>query len=105
MKIQKTGSVSTDGSECVHGLTPGFSALPGVLDLRNGERAIRVVRGERYLIGERQEIIIVIEELQGPRIILGEGVTGEIFDSAAIPHTLVAILRKAVTKLGSCKGG
>jgi len=33
---------------------------------------------ERYLIGKCQDVIVVIEELQGSRVVLGElGVTGE----------------------------
>jgi len=34
-------------------------------------------QGKLYLIGECQDVIVVIEELKGSCIILGEGVTGE----------------------------
>ena len=65
-----------------HGLTPCFSPRPCVLDL----------------VGKRQDVIVVIENLHAFRIVLGEGVTGESFDSVTDPHTLIAILRKTVAK-------
>lgn len=70
-----------------------------MLNLHNGERIVEGLQSERYLIRKCQEIIIVIEDLRGHRIVLREGVAGKIFDSGRNPHTLIAILRKDTTKL------
>jgi len=107
IKSQKTCSVSAraDSTRWARGPTPRFSSLPGVLDLRKGEKIARRVRDERYLVGKRQNIIVVIEYLHSPRVVLSEGVTGESFDSVTNPHTLVAILSKVVVRLGLCKSG
>ena len=78
MKSQKTGSVSKDSKRRAHRLTPRFSPLPGVLDLCNGERIVGVKQEEGYLVGECQDIIVVVEELQGSCVVLGEGVTREV---------------------------
>ena len=76
-------------------LTPRFPSHPSVVDLCSGEHIAEGVWGEWYLVRKRQEIIIVIEELDGPRVVLREGVIGESFDSVMNPHTLIAILRNA----------
>lgn len=68
-----------------YGLTPRFSPPPGVLDLYNGEWIVERMHGERYLIGKRQEIIIVIKDLCGHRIVLYEDISGRIFATATIP--------------------
>jgi len=70
-----------------HELTPCFSPHPCVLDF----------------VGKRQDVIVVIENLHGRRIVLGKGVTRESFDSVTDPHTLITILRKTVAKSGSHK--
>ena len=78
MKIQKTGSVSTDNTRQVHGLTPRFSPLPGVLDLYNSEGIAGMAQRERpYLIGERQDVVVITEDLDGHRKVLHKGVTWE----------------------------
>ena len=84
MKIQKTGSVSAASPVRVHGLTPCFSPFPSVVDLCSGERIASAVQDERYLIRKGQEVIVIIEELHGPCIVLGEGV---ILEVSARPRT------------------
>ena len=61
---------------------------------------------KRYLIGKRQEIIIITENLHGKRIVLYEGVA-RCFDSVMDHHvrTLVIILRRVMAKLRSHKSG
>ena len=44
-----------------------------------------MVKGERYLIGKRQDIIVVIEELGGPCKVLDEGVIEEVSTRSRIP--------------------
>ena len=61
------------------GLTPPASPLPDELDLRDGEKFAKGVWGKRYLVGKRQEIIVVTEYLNGHRIVLHEGITSEAF--------------------------
>ena len=77
MKTKKTGPVNTDSARWAYGLTPCFSPGPSVLDLFDGERIVKWMRGERHLVGERQKIIIIIEDLRGYRIVLCSGVTGK----------------------------
>ena len=85
MKIQKTDTVSANNSWRVHGLTPRFSPLPGVLDLYRCERIANLVGGKRYLIGKRQDVIVEAEGLDGPFIVLHKGVTGEAPTRSRIP--------------------
>jgi len=61
------------------------------------------MQGGRYLIRKRQEIIIVVEDLCSHRIVLCGEVTESGLDPDANSHTLIAILRKAVSKLRSRK--
>jgi len=56
------------------------------------------MQGGRYLIRKRQEIVIVIEDLCGHRIVLHGEVTEHGLDPDAYFHTLIAILRKAASK-------
>ena len=78
MKIQKTGSpVSMGNMTRVDGLTPRFSPRPGVSDLYKGEGVASGVLDGQYLIGKRQEIIVVIEKLDGQRIVLNKDVKGK----------------------------
>jgi hypothetical protein len=88
-----------------HGLTPRFFPRPGVFDLYNGETTVKGIQGEYYLIRKRQEVIIIIEDSRGHRIVLREGIVGKSFDWGTNPHTLIAILRKAVIKVRLHKSG
>ena len=75
MKIQKTGSVSLDSAWRMNELTLRPSSPLGVLDLSDGEWIVRGVQGEQYLVGKRQDIVIVIEHLHCHHTVLREGVT------------------------------
>ena len=59
------------------GLTPRFSPLPGILDLYNGEIMAKAVWSKQHLIGERQEIIVITEKLNGQREVLRKDITEE----------------------------
>jgi len=63
-------------------------------------RGLYRVQGEQYLVGKRQEIIVVTEHLHGPRMVLGGGVTGGSFDLATNSHTPFNILGKVYLTLG-----
>jgi len=77
MKSQKTGSVGTESVKFrVRGLTPRFSPRPGVLDLQTVKEIAKLVWEKVYLIGKRQEIIIVTNELDGQRVVLRKGSMG-----------------------------
>jgi hypothetical protein len=80
-----------------YGLTPRLSPSPGVLDLYDSEKIVKGVQGERYLIRKRQEIIIIIEDLDGHRKVLFERVTRNSLSSDTNFHTLVPILQRAVS--------
>ena len=78
MKTQKTGLVNANSTRRADGLTPRLSPRPSVLNLYGGEGVATVTCDKRYLVGERQEVIVETEELDSPHIILYEGVIGEV---------------------------
>ena len=103
MKSQKTCLVSTNSTRRVHGLTPRFSSVPSVLNLRNDERIVGAEQGGQYLVRKRQDVVVVIEELQGPRVVLGEGVTVETLTRSRISIPWLPSCERRYLSLGQTR--
>lgn len=56
-----------------------------------------MIQGGQHLIGKRQKVIIIIDDLGGHHIVLCEGVTGSSIGSDVRFYTLTAILQQAVS--------